>query len=184
MAVAAVAAAGAAAVADAGVERTEEGVVMASIRNGCAAIVVGLLACLAQEVRAQQELPPLVSKLNPAWERLGANNAKFLNLDQQALLDDLAFAAAVGAGCPGFQVDPEKFEQGFKAFKTDDYMKLPPDQKRKLEYRLMASFGATVALYWAEGLLHPKEGCKFAEQKRSLGPGRFWVQPAAAAPAR
>jgi len=158
---------------------------MASIRNGCAAIVVGLLACLAQESGAQQELPPaLVSKLDPAWERLGASNAKFLNLDQQALLDDLAFAAAVGGGCPGFQVDREKFEQGFKALRTDDYMKMPADQKRKLEYRIMASFGATVALYTAEGLLHPKEACKFAEAKRSLGPGRFWVQPASETPAR
>ena len=156
----------------------------ASIRIGCATVLVGVLACLTPAVHAQGERSPAqVSKLDPAWERLAASNAKFLNKDQQDLLDDLAYAAAVSGGCPGFQLDHDKFKQAFAAFKTDDYMKLPPDQKRKLEYRLMASFGATVALYWAEGLLHPKEGCKFAEQKRSLGPGRFWVQPAAA-PAR
>ncbi len=155
-----------------------------SIRNGCAAILVGLLACLTQEVRAQDELPPaLVTRLDPAWQRLAASNAKFLNLDQQALLDDLAFAAAVSGGCPGFQLDREKFEQGFKALGTDDYMKLPADQKRRLEYRLMANYGATVALYTAEGLLHPKDACKYAERKRDLGPGRFWVQPASGTPA-
>ena len=148
-----------------------------SIRTGWTAILVGLVACLAaQGVQAQDELPRLVSKLDPAWQRLAANNAKFLTKDQQALLDDLAFAAAVSGGCPGFAIDKQKFEQGFRGFKTDDYMKLPPDEKRKLEYRLMTNYGATVALYTAEGLLRPKEACKFAEEKRSAGPGRFWAQ--------
>jgi hypothetical protein len=44
--------------------------------------------------------------------------------------------------------------------------------------------GAAVALYTAEGLLHPKQGCKFAETKRDQGPGRFWVEPASTSPAR
>jgi len=40
------------------------------------------------------------------------------------------------------------------------------------------------ALYTAEGLLHPKDGCRFAEKKRNAGPGRFWVEPTSAPPAR
>jgi hypothetical protein len=184
--VAAVVVAGAVAAVVGDAERDEEDVVMhASMRTGCTAIVIGLLVCLAQAASAQGDLPKsFISRLDPAWDRLAQSNAKFLNLDQQALLDDLAFAAAVSGGCPGFQLDKPKFEEGFKSFKTDDYMKMPPDEKRRREYRLMANYGATVALYTAEGLLHPKGACKFAETKRDTGPGRFWLPVSDTPPAK
>jgi hypothetical protein len=180
VAAAGVAAAGVAA----GAERDGEEVVMdASMRTGWIAIVVGLLACLARAANAQGDLPKsFISRLDPAWDRLAQSNSKFLSLDQQALLDDLAFAAAVSGGCPGFELDKPKFEDGFKGFKSDEYMKLSPEEKRRREYRLMANYGATVALYTAEGLLHPKEACKFAETKRDLGPGRFWLPAASETP--
>jgi hypothetical protein len=148
----------------------------ASMRTGWIfAIVVGLLACVAQ-ANAQGDLPKsFISRLDPAWDRLAQSNSKFLSLDEQALLDDLAFAAAVSGGCPGFELDKPKFEDGFKGFKSDEYMKLSAEEKRRREYRLMVNYGATVALYTAEGLLHPKDACKFAETKRDLGPGRFWL---------
>ena len=148
-----------------------------SIRSGCVAILFALLVCPASAARAQEKLPPaLVSKLDPAWQRLAASNAKFLDADQQELLDDLAFATAVSGGCPGFEVDQDKFKRAFEGFKTDAYMKLSADEKRQREYRLMMNYGATVALYTAEGLLHPKEACKFAGTKRELGAGRFWTK--------
>jgi hypothetical protein len=174
-----------AAAAAAGAERTEEGIVMdGSIRMGGIALVAGLLLGLARVAGAQDELPKMAPKLDPVWNRLAASNAKFLNQDQQVLLDDLAFATAVAAGgCPGFRLDRQKFEDAFRSFSTDDYMKQSPDEKRRREYRLMMNFGATVALYQAEGVLHPKEACRFAEEKRAAGPGRFWVQPASATPA-
>jgi hypothetical protein len=142
-------------------------------------VIGGLLAALTPAAFAQDQLPA-VPALNPAWERLAASNAKFLNRDQQVLLDDLAFATAMVEVCPGFKVDKEKFKQGFEGFRSDHYMKLPPEQKRIIEYRLMVNFGATVALYAAEGLMHPRQTCTVAEGKRPGGPGRFWVQPAAA----
>ncbi len=156
-----------------------------SIRMGGIALVAGLLLGLARVAGAQDDLPRMAPKLDPVWNRLAVSNAKFLNRDQQALLDDLAFAAAVASGgCPGFQLDRQRFEDGFKSLRTDDYMKAPADEKRRREYRLMMNFGATVALYQAEGVLHPKEACRFAEERRAAGPGRFWVQPASATPAR
>src|SRR5262245_17394464 len=140
------------------------------------AILIGRGAGSAQAANAQGDLPKsFISRLDPAWDRLGQSNSQFLSLDQQALLDDLAFAAAVSGGCPGFQLDKTKFEDGFKGFKSDEYMKLSAEEKRRREYRLMVNYGATVALYTAEGLLHPKDACKFAETKRDLGPGRFWM---------
>jgi hypothetical protein len=149
-----------------------------------ATVVVALLVWLAPNVDAQQEAPALVSQLNPAWKRLDQSTGKFLTPDQETLLHDLAFASAAAGGCPGFTIDRDKFEQGFQGFKTDDYMKLPAEEKRKFDYRLMMNYGAATALYTAEGLLHPKEACKFAERKRSEGPGRFWVEPASAPPPR
>lgn len=156
-----------------------------SIRTRCAVVVVALAACSMTPVHAAQTRKPriLVSKLDPAWERLKQSNDKFLTEDQQTMLHDLAFAAAAVGGCPGFTLDRDKFKQGFEALKTDDYMKLPPDEKRKREYHLMMNYGATVALYTAEGLLHPKEACRFAETKRDQGPGRFWVEPSSNEPA-
>jgi hypothetical protein len=176
-----VAAGGAVAVAAvAGAERTEEDLVM----NGSTCIRMGLLvvllAGLAPVSRAQDPPTARASKLDPAWQRVAQSNAKFLTKDQQALLHDLAFAAAAAELCPGFRVDRDAFVKAFEAFKTPEYMKLPPDKKRRLEYRLMVNFGALVALYHAEGLLHPKEACRLAEEKRAAGPGRYWVQPAAA----
>jgi hypothetical protein len=174
-------AAGGAVAAVAGAERTEEDLVM----NGSTCIGMGLLvvllAGLAPVVRAQDPPPPAkASKLDPAWQRVAQSNSRFLTKDQQALLHDLAFAAAAAELCPGFRVDRDAFVKAFETFKTPEYMKLPPDNKRRLEYRLMVNFGALVALYHAEGLLHPKEACRLAEEKRAAGPGRFWVQPAAA----
>jgi hypothetical protein len=176
--------AGDAVAAAAGAER-EDVVMRWSIRTRCVVVVVALLSWLTPSVDAkEQKLATLVPKLDPAWQRLKQSNDQFLTEDQQTLLHDLAFAAAAAGGCPGFTLDRDKFKQGFESLKTDDYMKLPADEKRKREYRLMMNYGAAVALYTAEGLLHPKEGCKFAETKRDQGPGRFWVEPASTPPAR
>ncbi|HKA29801.1 MAG TPA: hypothetical protein VKH82_10515 [Candidatus Binatia bacterium] len=155
-----------------------------SFRIRYAAVLVAMLARPAPCASGAVEAPALVSQLNPAWERLAKSNEKFLTKDQEALLHDLAFATAAAGGCPGFTIDREKFEQGFQGFKTDDYMKLPAEEKRKFDYHLMMNHGAATALYTAEGLLHPKDGCRFAEKKRSGGPGRFGVEPASAPPAR
>ncbi len=139
-----------------------------------------LIACLAPAASAQDEMP-IVRFLNPAWQRLAESNAKFLTRDQQVLLDDLAFATAMVEVCrPAFKVNKDQFKAAFESFQSPEYMKLPPEQKRKIEYRLMFNFGATVALYTAEGLMHPRQTCGLAEGKRTGGPGRFWVQPAAA----
>jgi hypothetical protein len=155
-----------------------------SFRIRYAAVLVAMLARPALGASGPVEAPALTSQLNPAWERLAQSNEKFLTKDQETLLHDLAFASAAAGGCPGFTIDRDKFKQGFENFKTDDYMKLPAEEKRKFDYRLMMNYGAAVALYTAEGLLHPKDGCKFAERKRSEGPGRFWVEPASSPPAR
>jgi|SRR5262245_7157492 len=155
-----------------------------SVRVRYVAVLVALLARPALGASGPAEAPALNSQLNPAWDRLAKSNEKFLTKDQEALLHDLAFATAAAGGCPGFTIDRDKFKQGFESFKTDDYMKLPAEEKRKIDYRLMMNYGAAVALYTAEGLLHPKQGCKFAETKRDQGPGRFWVEPASTPPAR
>ncbi len=153
------------------------------IRARCVGVVVALLVWQASSASSQERNRALASQLDPAWQRLAQSNDQFLSKDQESLLHDLAFAAAAAGGCPGFSLDRDKFEKGFESFKTDDYMKLPADQKRKREYRLMMNYGAAVALYTAEGLLHPKEACKFAEGRRDLGPGRFWVAPVSSEPA-
>jgi len=113
-----------------------------------AAVLVAMLSQQALCASGPAEAPALVSQLNPAWERLAKSNEKFLTKDQEALLHDLAFATAAAGGCPGFTIDREKFEQGFQGFKSDDYMKLPAEEKRKFDYRLMMNYGA------ATGALH------------------------------
>ena len=143
-----------------------------------------LLGSLVSAAWAQENLPSLVPKLDPVWQGLARNNARFLSKDQQILLDDLGFAAAAADGCPGFVIDRNAFEQAFKSFRTDEYMKLSPELKRKFEYHLMMNFGATRALYAAEGYLNPGPSCRLAESRREAGPGRFWVPPASAAPAQ
>jgi hypothetical protein len=143
------------------------------------ALVLGMLVAVPA-AHAAMETSRFATRLDPVWARLARNNAKFLTPQQTELLDDMAFAAAVGAGCPGFQVDHDKFKQGFESLRSADYMKLSADDKRRWEYKLMMSFGASTALYEAEGQLNPKDGCRFAETRRDGGPGRFWVQPAAA----
>jgi hypothetical protein len=150
-----------------------------AVRIAGMGIVLGMLAA-APAARAAMEMTRFVTRLDPVWDQLARNNAKFLTSQQAELLDDMAFATAVAGGCPGFQVDKSAFEQGFASLRTNDYMKMAPDDKRIFEYKVMMAFGAASALYSAEGFLHPKEGCQFAETRRSGGPGRFWVQPAAA----
>ena len=150
---------------------------MSSTRLRTTRIVLAALGCLAS-VASGQEGTPLVSKLDPAWDRLAQSNATFLTEEQQQLLNDLAFAAAASEVCKGFTVDRDAFKKGFDAFRSDRYMELPLEKRREFEYRLLVNFGATAALYTAEGLLYPKQGCASAEKKRSQGPGRFWVAPA------
>jgi hypothetical protein len=146
-----------------------------AIRIHWLTIVVALLAVGASPARAGDDRPALVTKLDPAWQRLAASNAQFLTPEQQTLLHDLSFATAAVEVCPGFHVDKDAFKKGWMGFRSDDYMKLSAEQKRKLEYRLMVNFGATTALYTAEGLLYPKEACRIARENRDKGPGRFWT---------
>lgn len=153
------------------------------MRHGVIVAILAALSASASGAAAQQQMISLAPKLDPVWQKLGRNNAKFLSVDQQALLDDLGFAAAAADGCPDITLDRQAFERGFEDFKTAAYMKLSPDEKRRFEYHLMMNFGATTALYSAEGFLHPKDACKLAESRRDAGPGRFWVKPAAAPPA-
>ncbi len=153
------------------------------VRLAGAGLILGVLVGAAPAARAAMEMQRFVSRLDPAWARLAKNNATFLTPEQAELLDDLAFAAAVADGCPSFKIDKDAFDRGFLALRSNEYMKMAPDEKRMFEYKVMMSFGAATALYSAEGHLHPKEGCRFAETRRSGGPGRFWVQPAAASAA-
>jgi hypothetical protein len=151
-----------------------------AIRIAGAGLVLGAFLTVVPAAQATMEMQRFAARLDPAWARLAKSNAKFLTPEQAELLDDLAFAAAVADGCPGFKIDKDAFDQGFKALRTNDYMKLSADEKRSFEYKVMMSYGGASALYTAEGYLHPSQGCKFAETRRSGGPGRFWVQPATA----
>jgi hypothetical protein len=150
-----------------------------AVRIAGVGLVLGMLVAVSA-AQATMEMQRFVSRLDPVWARLAKGNAKFLTSQQAELLDDMAFASAVADGCPGFKVDKSAFDQGFASLRTNDYMKMSPDDKRTFEYRVMMAFGAASALYTAEGYLHPSQGCKFAETRRAGGPGRFWVQPAAA----
>ena len=150
-----------------------------AVRIAGIGLVLGMLVH-ASAALAAMETTGFATRFDPVWARLAKSNAKFLTPQQIELLDDMAFAAAVAGGCPGFKVDQDKFKQGFESLRSADYMKLSADAKRTWEYKLMMSFGASTALYEAEGQLAPKAGCRFAETRRDGGPGRFWVQPAAA----
>ena len=145
-----------------------------------AGVALVLVMLVAVPARAAVEMTRFATRFDPVWARLAKNNAKFLTPQQIELLDDMAFAAAVAGGCPGFKVDRDKFKQGFDSLRSADYMKLSADDKRTWEYKLMMSFGASTALYEAEGQLNPKAGCRFAETRRDGGPGRVWVLPGAA----
>ena len=93
------------------------------------------------------ETTRFVTRLDPVWARLAKNNAKFLTAEQVELLDDMAFAAAVVGGCPGFQLDKTAFEQGFASLRSNEYMKLSATDKRTFEYKVMMAFGAASTLY-------------------------------------
>lgn len=149
-----------------------------AVRIAGVALVLGML--VAVPARAAMEMTRFVTRLDPVWARLAKNNATFLTAEQAEMLDDLAFAAAVAGGCPGFQLDKTVFDQGFASLRSNEYMKLSATDKRTFEYKVMMAFGAASTLYTAEGYLHPSQGCRFAETRRDGGPGRFWVQPTAA----
>src|SRR5262249_15754181 len=137
--------------------RGEDVIMTGSFRVRCAAILVAMLAWPALGAGGPGEARALNSQLKPARGSLEKNEEKILTNDQETLLQHVACASAAAGGCPGFTIDRDKFKQGFESFKTDDYMKLPAEEKRKFDYRLMMNYGAAVALYTAEGLLHPKQ---------------------------
>jgi len=100
-----------------------------AVRIAAAGLVLGLLGAVSV-THAAMEMQRFVSRLDPVWARLAKNNATFLTPQQAELLDDMAFAAAVAGGCPGFQLEKSAFEQGFASLRTNDYMKLSPNDKR------------------------------------------------------
>ena len=141
-----------------------------SFRVRYAVVLVALLARPAAGASGPAEAPALNSQLNPAWDRLAQSNDKFLTKDQEALLHDLAFATAAAGGCPGFTIDRDKFKQGFESFKTDDYMKLPAEEKRKFDYRLMMNYGAATRSTRRKASCIPRTGA--GSPRRSATPDR------------
>ncbi|MFM7143393.1 MAG: hypothetical protein ACKO2K_15930 [Alphaproteobacteria bacterium] len=114
-------------------------------------------------------------RLQAAWAKVVGYASGFLEEPQQKQLYDIAYAAAVPGVCSDFAVDRKAVEQGFEQFDTPAFRKLSLEDQRKFEQRLLATYGVAVGMLLADGSLHEREFCAYAEEQRTAPVSRYWL---------
>lgn len=139
-----------------------------------AALVLGL-AGTAPAATSSAKPGTKGDRLEAAWAKVVGYASGFLEEPQQEQLYDIAYAAAVPGVCSAFAVDRVAIEKGFEQFDTPSFRKLPAQDQRKFEQRLLATYGVAVGLLLADGSLHEHEFCNWAEKQRTAPVARYWL---------
>jgi len=153
----------------------------AMLRRTLVPTVVAILLAFAGDAMAAAAAKPgpqresKGDRLGTAWAKVVGYASSFLEEPQQKQLYDISYAAAVPGVCPAFGIDRGAVEKGFEQFDTPSFRKLSPDDQRKFEQRLLATYGVAVGLLLADGSLHEEEFCTWAEEQRTAPVGRYWL---------
>jgi hypothetical protein len=127
-----------------------------------------LLACLAIGSAAYAADDADNNRLDDAWEDAIGDQEPVLTDTQFALLNNLAFQAAVPKICDGFNIDQAKFADGMAAATSPAPNPDMSDEDAKAwEAAVLVRFGATYGLFLAEGNAKPEGFCTSAKELKA-----------------
>ena len=121
-------------------------------------LIVGVTASVLAEDQADD------NRLDEAWKDAVGDDENILTEKQFAMLNNLAFQAAVTKVCEGFDLDQSKFAKAI----TDATTPLPnPDMSEEdikvWETAVIMRLGATYGVLLAEGNTRPEQFCASAK---------------------
>ena len=125
-------------------------------------LVVGVTTSVLAEDQADD------NRLDEAWKDAVGDDENILTEKQFAMLNNLAFQAAVTKVCEGFDLDQSKFAKAI----TDATTPLPnPDMSEEdikvWETAVIMRLGATYGVLLAEGNARPEQFCASAKELKA-----------------
>ena len=132
----------------------------------CLTAALILIAGVSAGVLAEDQADD--NRLDEAWEDAVGDQENILTEQQFAMLNNLAFQAAVTKVCEGFELDQAKFAKAI----TDATTPLPnpdmSDEDKKIwETAVIMRLGATYGVLLAEGNTRPEQFCASAKELKA-----------------
>jgi len=127
--------------------------------------MICLTACvtlLAAPAIAEQD-----EEMNEAWKDAIGDQEPILTDKQFALLNNLAFQAAVTKICDGFQLDDAKFSSGVAEATSPAPPDMNDEEADTWEAAVTMPFGTTYGLFLAEGNDEPDDFCESAKELKA-----------------
>jgi hypothetical protein len=106
-------------------------------------------------------------RLSEAWKDAIGDQEPILTEKQFALLNNLAFQAAVSKVCDGFALDQDKFTKAMTEAVTPAPDGLSEAEADHWEGAVLMRFGTSYGLLLAEGNDEPKDFCESAKELKA-----------------
>lgn len=103
-------------------------------------------------------------RLDEAWKDAIGDQEPILTEQQFALLNNLAFQAAVTKICDGYQIDGDKFSKSFAEATEAPNPSMTPEDAGHWATAVAVRFGTTYGLFLAEGNNKPDDFCASAKE--------------------
>lgn len=146
----------------------------------CAALCIALAFLLSAVSAAQaQSKKKDDDRLDKAWDAAAALDEGLLSDPLEAMLNNMAYQAAVTNVCQGFELDVKKFSTAF----TDIQQQAADEQEtdfsdediRAWNTAMAVKLGVATGLFIAEGQAKPKDFCaNAAELKKDKDVPNYW----------
>jgi hypothetical protein len=104
------------------------------------------------------------NRLDEAWKDAIGEQEPILTEQQFALLNNLAFQAAVTKICDGYQIDGDKFSKSFAEATEPPNPSMTPEDAGHWSTAVAVRFGTTYGLFLAEGNTKPEDFCASAKE--------------------
>jgi len=134
-----------------------------------AAVAVGLAAGIVGPAAAES------GRLSEAWHDAIGDQEPILTDKEFAVLNNLAFQAAVPKVCEGFDLDVPKFSQGIADATQPSNPSVTEDEHKHWETAVLIRFGVSYGLFLAEGNNKPDAFCASAKElKDDSNTPNYW----------
>lgn len=135
----------------------------ATLRKFLLALAACFLVVAAMPAMAEDDDD---DRLDDAWEDAVGDQEPILTDKQFALMNNLAYQAAVSKVCDGYTLDPEKFAAGIAEATSPAPEGMSDEDAEAWKTAVLIRFGTTYGLFLAEGNDDDDEFCESAKELR------------------
>jgi hypothetical protein len=106
-------------------------------------------------------------RLDEAWKDAVGDQEPILSEEQFAMLNNLAYQAAVTKVCDGYELDNAKFSQAIAEATAPHEGDMTEDQMKQRDAAVLIRFGTSYGLLLAEGNAQPQSFCESAAELKA-----------------